>query len=220
MVVHRSHCIGIRACVVSGSDDQFGGVDVTRRWALQLAAILAAGSVVLCGCSEKQEASDTLPTTSAPKTTSALPPLGPEGFPVPREAREKTTQGAVEFVRYYVSLTKYLAEHSLSADPLLDLSQDCRSCTNIAKSLEDDRTANYRYTEYISDFKENGPALLDGDTAQMGFLYSQGPVTAVDQSGVVVPERSTVAAEQFQSGAILRWRSDLTSWVITELTVG
>jgi hypothetical protein len=193
---------------------------VTRRWIVQLGAVLATGAVVLTGCAQKQEASDTLPTTSAAKTTDALLPVGPAAFPVPAQAREKTPQGAVEFVRYYVSLTKYLAEHSLTAQPLLNLSQDCRSCANIAKSLEDDRAANYRYTQYVSEFSENGPAVLDGDTAQMGFLYSQGPVTAVDQTGAVVPERSTAAAEQFQSGAILKWRADLTSWVITELTVG
>ena len=191
------------------------------RWTRRLAACLAVGTVVLTGCSEKQEASPTLPTSSAAaKTTSALPPLGPAEFPVPAEARQKTPQGAVEFVQYYVSLTRYLAEHSLATDPLKDLSQNCRSCSNIAQSLDDDQAAHYRYTEYVSEFKENGPALLDGDTAQMGFLYTQGPVTAIDQTGSVVSERSTATAEQFQSGAILRWRSDLTSWVITELTVG
>ncbi|SDE28274.1 hypothetical protein SAMN05660485_00439 [Blastococcus fimeti] len=194
---------------------------MTRRWTLRLAACLVAGAAVLTGCSEKQEAAQTLPTSSsAAPTEDALPPLGPEGFPVPAEARKRTPEGAVEFVRYFVGLTGYLAEHSLDPAPLLDLSQDCRSCSNIAESLAEDRAANYTYREYEFEFTEYGPALLDGETAEMGFTYVQGPVSVVDPTGAVVTQRSSGRSEEMQSGAILRWRSDLNSWVMTGLTVG
>jgi hypothetical protein len=194
---------------------------MTRCWTLRVAACLVAGSAVLAGCAEKQEASSSLPSaSSAAPTQEELPPLGPEEFPVPDEARAKTSDGAVEFVRYYVSLTKYLADNSLDPAPLLALSQDCRSCSNIAASLTEDRAANYTYRQYEFEFSANGPALVDGDTAQMGFTYIQGPISVVDQAGAAVAERSSGRSEELQSGAILFWNGDLKSWVLTGLTVG
>ena len=194
---------------------------MTRRWALRLTACLLAGAATLTGCSEKQEASESLPTTSsAAPSEDALPPLGPEGFAVPDNAREKTPKGAVEFARYYVKLTKYLADSSLDPEPLLTLSQDCRSCINVAQSLAQDQAAKFTYRRYDIDFNEYGPALVDGDTAQVGFTYVQGPVLVVDEAGNVVADRSYATPEKLESGAILLWRSDLHSWVITGLTVG
>jgi hypothetical protein len=139
---------------------------------------------------------------------------------MPDEARQKTPEGAVEFARYYVTLTKYLADNSADPEPLLSLSQGCRSCTNIAESLAEDRAARYTYRRYEIEFNAYGPALVDGDTAQVGFTYVQGPVSVVDRAGNVVADRSSATPEKLESGAILRWRSDLDSWVITGLTVG
>jgi hypothetical protein len=199
-----------------------GSGDVTRRWTLRLAACLLAGCAALSGCSEKQEASQSLPSTSssAAPTEAELPPLGPESFRVPDEARERTPNGAVEFTRYYVGLTKHLADQSLDPGPLLMLSQDCRSCLNIAQSLADDRAAEYRYEQYDFEFNAYGSALMDGDTAQVGFTYVQGPVSVVDRAGNVVADRSSPTSEQLESGAILLWKGDLKSWVVTGLTVG
>jgi hypothetical protein len=79
---------------------------VTRRWTLRLLAGLAAGAVVLSGCSERQEAADTLPEADATPSASEpeLPPLGPPDLPVPDAAREKTPEGALAFAKYYMSL--------------------------------------------------------------------------------------------------------------------
>lgn len=63
-----------------------------------------AGSVLLTGCAEKQEASTSLPTTAPAPTTEALPPLGPADMPMPAEAREQTVDGAEAFTEYYVEL--------------------------------------------------------------------------------------------------------------------
>ncbi|CCG04420.1 conserved protein of unknown function [Blastococcus saxobsidens DD2] len=178
------------------------------------------GALVLTGCSERQEASTTLPTTEAAPTTEALPTLGPADFPVPEEAREQTPEGAVEFVRYYVALTKHLAVNSRDPEPLLQLSQDCRTCNQIAQALTADLAASYSYREYAYEFDEYGPALVDGETAEVGFAYVQGPITAVDQAGQIVPDRSAATPEELQSGASLLWNEDLQSWVITGLTVG
>ncbi|WP_139206347.1 DUF6318 family protein [Blastococcus sp. DSM 46786] len=179
-----------------------------------------AGTVLLTGCSEKQEASTTLPTTAAAPTTEALPPLGPADFPVPAEARVNTPGAAVEFVRYYVALTKHLAMTARDPQPLLRLSEDCRTCNQIAQALAADVAANYSYAEYTYEFNEYGPALVNGDMAEVGFAYVQGPITAVDESGQVVPDRSAASPEMLQSGASLLWKDDLQSWVITGLTVG
>jgi hypothetical protein len=196
------------------------GDDVTRRWTVRLVTGLVAATAVLTGCSEKQPANETLPTQTAAETTPELPPLGPEEFRVPDQAREKTPEGAVEFVRYYVGLTKFLAETAADPEPLIQLSQDCQTCANIAQSLTDDRAANYTYREYAYEFTAYGPAQVDGDSAEMGFGYVQGPITVVDPAGQVVASRSAATPTELQSGALLKWRADLGSWVITGLTVG
>lgn len=178
------------------------------------------GALVLTGCAETQEANTTLPTAEAAPTTDALPPLGPADFPVPAEAREKTAEGAVDFVRYYVALTQHLAVKSQNPEPLLQLSQDCRTCDQIAQALADDLAAKYSYSEYVHEFEAYGPALIDDETAEVGFAYVQGPITAVDQTGAVVRDPSAVTPQELQSGASLLWDEAMQSWVITGLTVG
>ncbi|MCW2636598.1 MAG: uncharacterized protein JWQ99_2965 [Blastococcus sp.] len=199
-----------------------GSDDVTWRSTTRFAAGLAVAAVVLSGCSEKQEANSTLPdpSSSAAETTPELPPLGPDEFPVPDEARQKTPDGVVEFVRYYVALAKFLADSSSDPQPLLDLSQDCGVCGQIAESLQEDLNSGYSYRDYDYNFEELGPGLLHGDSAEMGFVYAQGPITVIDSAGKVVPTRSSATTGDLQSGAVLRWRDDLQSWVITTLTVG
>ncbi|RBY97972.1 hypothetical protein DQ237_03505 [Blastococcus sp. TF02-8] len=182
-----------------------------------VAAVLA--TVVLSGCSEKQEANESLPTTAS-LTTESRPQLGPADFPVPDEARERTPEGAVEFVRYYVALTQHLAVTSTPPDPLLELSDECRTCVRVAQSFDSDLAANYTYQEYEYEFEEYGPALIHGDTAEVGFAYVQGPIIAVDSAGQVVPDRSAATPTELQSGASLIWKDSIQSWVITGLTVG
>jgi hypothetical protein len=189
---------------------------------MRLAACLAVGIVVLSGCSEKQEASNTLPTASASATatTPELPPFGPEEFPVPPKARQKTPEGAVEFVRYYMALAEVVAEQGVDPQAILDVSQDCLTCVQIAQAFIADRKAGYTYRDYSFTFDEYGPASLDGDMAEMGFVYEQSAVTVEDASGRVVADRSTDPSGKLQSGAHLTWRDDIKTWVITSLTVG
>jgi hypothetical protein len=67
------------------------------RWAI---AGLVVGTTMLGGCSEKVEANDTLPTTSASQTSAELPPLGPPDLPMPEQAREQTAEGADALTAY------------------------------------------------------------------------------------------------------------------------
>lgn len=193
---------------------------MTRRGSLRLLAGLMAAAAALSGCAHNQAASESLPSTSASASTPALPPLGPKDFPVPARARAKTPDGAIEFIRYYMSLAHEVAVKSLNPKSLLDLSQDCRTCDSIVKSLSKDRAAGYSYKDYSFEFKEYGPGRMSGDTAEIAFVYRQGAVTVLDDHGSIVTARSAAATGKLQSGTHLLWRDDLSSWVITSLTVG
>ncbi len=198
------------------------GVDDVARRTLRLVAGMTIGVALLGGCAEEQPASDTLPTASAEAEPSdaGLPPLGPAGFPVPPEAREKTPDGALEFTRYYIDLNGYIATEGQNPNPLIDLSENCRQCQQVAESYSKDLAAGFSYENFTYSFTENGPGLLQGDTAQVGFVYEQGAFVVVDSTGNLVDERSTASTGELHSGTVLRWDSGRSTWLVTELTIG
>ena len=100
---------------------------MARRWSLRLVAGLLAGGVVLVGCSEKQQASESLPTSTASPTEDELPPLGPEDLPMPDEARTQDAAGAEAFVRYYIALINRTSD-VMDAEPLREFSDGCADC--------------------------------------------------------------------------------------------
>ena len=124
--------------------------DVTRRWTLRLVAGLAAGAVVLSGCSERKEASDTLPGADASPsaTEAALPPLGPPDLPMPAEARTQDAAGAEAFVRYYIDLINRTST-VMDAAPLREFSDGCTECNRIAADTEGDASAGHRYNDLV-----------------------------------------------------------------------
>jgi hypothetical protein len=188
---------------------------------MRVVACLAAGTVVLTGCTEKQDASHTLPTTSAAETTPKLPSLGPEGFPVPAEARKKTPEGALAFAKYYVDLAFEVGEAGIPSQSLLDLSTpDCRTCNQVAASYAQDQSAGYKHVGTSHSFKEYGPALLKDNVAEIGFDYTQGASTVIDANGQEVPSRAGEESGVLSSGMRLEWRADLQSWLVANLTIG
>lgn len=190
--------------------------------AARTAAALVVATAALAGCSEAEPASATLPSTSAQAapTTEALPPLGPADFPVPPEAREKTPQGAVEFTRYYIALLWHLGRGPIDPQPLLDLSRGCRLCSQLAESYRSDIEAGYSYGDSTYQFTPYGPGVLSGDTAQVGFQFSEGAFVVFDAQGNRVEERSSQASEVLQSGTVLLWDQSRLTWTVTELTIG
>ncbi len=110
---------------------------MARRWSLRLVAGLLAGGVVLSGCSEKQEANDSLPTASASPTEDELPPLGPEDLPMPDEARTQDAAGAEAFVRYYIELINRTSD-VMDAEPLREFSDGCPDCDRVADATDED----------------------------------------------------------------------------------
>lgn len=196
--------------------------DVTRRWTLRLVAGLAAGAVVLSGCSERQEANDTLPGADAsPSATEPeLPPLGPPEFPVPDAAREKTPEGALAFAEYYISLGSEVGAGSIPAATFLDLSTGCALCRQIATSFKEDQAAGYTYQNFSYTFEEYGAPQLSGDMAELGFVYTQSDYAVVDRSGREIADRAGEATGELQSGMLLEWQPMHSCWLVTNLTIG
>ena len=194
--------------------------DVTRRWTLRLVAGLAAGAVLLSGCSGQQEANDTLPGADATPSASEaeLPPLGPLDLPMPAEARTQDAAGAEAFVRYYIDLINRTST-VMDAAPLREFSSNCEECSRIATDAENDAAAGYRYDggkltiTWIEAFRP-------GETIEFGLVIDQAALGVTDQDGNPVPSLTFPALNGLQSGAIVTWDRDRQSWLIRGLTLG
>jgi hypothetical protein len=192
---------------------------VTRRWSLRLLACLGAGALVLTGCSEKQEASDALPSeSSAAPTEDELPPLGPEDMPMPDEARTQDAAGAEAFVRYYIDLINRTST-VMDAKPLRDLSDGCRDCDRLATNVEEDAAAGFHYEDGDLNIRSAGSATVDGHQARMAFVADQGPLNVIASDGSVDPAMSSGAFSGLTGGATVTWNEPLQSWLMTTLTL-
>ena len=176
------------------------------------------GSLALTGCSEKQQANETLPPASATPSAEELPPLGPPDFPVPDEARTKDAAGAEAFLRYYVDLLNR-QRPLLDGEPLQDLGPNCQTCARIAKNYEEAAAAGHRYEGgelTLNDVVE--PSLAD-DQASLVFGIKQDAVRIVDATGTVVnpglPLRPNLG-----SGMTLVWSAADQSWLVEGMTLG
>ncbi|RBY80085.1 hypothetical protein DQ239_03050 [Blastococcus sp. TF02-09] len=192
---------------------------MTRRWALHVAACLLAGAAVLTGCSEKQAASGSLPTTSsAEPTEDALPPLGPEDLPMPDEARTQDAAGAEAFVRYYIELINRTST-VMDAQPLRDFSDGCRDCDRIAGSIEQDAAAGKTYSGGEITVLGVGEPLMKTGTASMALQVDQAALNVLDASGAIDQEDSSGAYLGLSGGAAVRWNESTDSWLMTALTL-
>jgi hypothetical protein len=194
--------------------------DVTRRWTLRLVAGLAAGALALSGCSERQEANDTLPEADASPSASepSLPPLGPPDLPMPAEARTQDAAGAEAFVRYYIDLINRTST-VMDAAPLREFSNGCAECDRIANDTEKDAAAGYRYEggEITVDWIQ---ALVSSTETEVAFFADQAALRVVDPSGATVEDLTFGALSDMSSGALARWNTDRASWVLVSLTLG
>jgi hypothetical protein len=197
---------------------KFGGVGVTRRRTLKLLAVLAAGGLVLIGCSAKQEASHTLPTTTAAETTAALPPLGPKDMPMPAKARTKDAAGAEAFVRYYIGLINRTST-VMDATPLREFSDGCRDCDRLAASVENDAAVGHHYMGGEITLKQVGPALMKEKTAEFPLLVDQADFAVLEAAGGPV-DGGSQAFSDLKGGAALRWDETRHSWAMSGLTLG
>jgi hypothetical protein len=181
-----------------------------------IALLLAA--TVLSGCSEKVEASSTLPSTSAAETTKSLPVVGPADFPVPDEARTKDAAGAEAFLRYWIDLLNR-QQAIPDGKPLRDLGPECGECQRIAQNLDDAAAEGHRYIGgEIKIERLLEPAQTSGALV-LSFIARREPVSIADGDRTVLQERPD-AATGLSSGIGLQWSDDTTSWTVTGFNLG
>ncbi|WP_336031229.1 hypothetical protein [Geodermatophilus sp. FMUSA9-8] len=181
---------------------------------------LTLATALLSACSTEAEApSESLPTTSAPATTTeALPVVGPPDFPVPPEARTQDAAGAEAFLRYWIDLLN--RQRAIPAgQPLRDLGPDCDECRRIADNNDATAAARETYVGGNVTLNDVPPAVLTGDRAEVIFGARIDAVSIVDANGVVVdpgiPEQPNIG-----SGIRLIWSESLRSWLVTEFNLG
>jgi hypothetical protein len=188
---------------------------------VRVASCLVVAAVALSGCSEKQEAGNTLPlaSSSAPaETTTELPPLGPEDMPMPAEARTQDAAGAEAFVRYYIDLINRTSD-VMDAKPLRDLSDNCRDCTRIASSTEKAAAAGQDYQGGEMTIIEIGPAVLKETAADLPIVVDQAKFIVTDASGAPTHGGSDAYAH-VTGGVALTWDSGRETWLMSDLTFG
>ncbi len=65
-----------------------------------------------------------------------------------------------------------------------------------------------------------GPAFEPGETVEVGFVANQAELQVLDSSGTPLPELSSPAYPELQSGIAASWEHQRETWVVTTLTLG
>ncbi|SEL96909.1 hypothetical protein SAMN04515665_12487 [Blastococcus sp. DSM 46786] len=178
---------------------------------------MLAGTVLLTGCSERQEASTTLPTTAAAPTTEALPPLGPADMPMPDEAREQTAQGAQAFTEYYVEIYNR-ALRTLNTTSMRELSQGCEACDQLAEQLELTASRGEAIAGGEMRIVASTAPHLRGLEADVVFDVAQESITAT-VGGEPIEGRTYPGSQSTGGGGVLRWDDDRSTWVLIQWNV-
>jgi hypothetical protein len=184
-----------------------------------LAVGLVVVGVLLSGCSEKQEASNTLPSqTSAAETSESLPTVGPADFPVPDEARTKDAAGAEAFLRYFVDLINH--QRAIPAgQPLREIGPECQTCLRFARIYDEAADAGYRYEGGELSLEGLGTEMVDSRTALINFIASQDAVQRVDQAGAPV-DAGQQATPRLTGGIRLGFSDSDQSWIVEGFDLG
>lgn len=186
-----------------------------RQWRVRILACLGVAVVLVAGCSQKQEASTSLPTTSSAKPSSTLPPLGPADFPVPDEARTQDAAGAKEALRYYIDLINHLGSNT--GQPLRDLSRDCDWCSELADRVAQDHAAGYSYRGGDMTLDQvQEPAVHDG-IAEFTFSASQARMEVLGPDGLAVSGRGDTELHGLRGAAAMTWSPGDRAWIVTQL---
>ncbi|MCF6745858.1 hypothetical protein E9529_16560 [Blastococcus sp. KM273128] len=179
---------------------------------------MLAGTVLLTGCAEKQEASTSLPTAEPAPTTEALPPLGPADFPVPDEARTKDAAGAEAFLRYWIDLLNRQRAVP-TGEAIRALGPECEDCLRIAGNYDDAASAGNRYMGGELSLNDVTAPLIDSNEAMIAFGIRREAVSLVNASGAVLQSRAE-PAPNLSSGITLVWSAADRSWLVKGFTLG
>lgn len=187
-----------------------------RRWSVGLVACAVAVPLLLSGCAEKHQANQFLPTATTTTAAKTLPPLGPADFPVPTEARQRTTAGASTFAGYYIGLANHLLV-SLDSGPLRQLSRNCVTCASLANGYDANKRAGYHYAGGQLTITSMGTASVKGEHGEIAFLLEQGAVKLLDRNNNEVPGK-TSGSYALSGGMSLLWDESRSCWLVTSLT--
>jgi len=181
-----------------------------------VAAAAVVGIAVLAGCSDGEQANDTLPSSSTTatepsETTPALPPMGPADFPMPVEAREMTEAGAEAFLEYYYALEA----RTTKGEPLRQLSRNCQVCNYLADQRDADSQAGYvshrgAYSITIIE------SIVQGDQANVIYKANVDAITIVGADGQPIPGRGNDAVVDLEFDAFMVWEPARATWLMTE----
>jgi hypothetical protein len=192
--------------------------DVTRQWSVRLVAVVAVVTALLSGCSEKQEASHTLPSTTASESTPELPPLGPEDMPMPAEARTQDAAGAEAFVRYYVQLINRTST-VMDAEPLREFSDGCRECSRLAENVESDAAAGNDYESGEITLTKVGPPVTTEASTDVPIVANQAAFIVLNSDGIPT-DGGSEAYSDVSGGVALKWDAARSCWVVRDMTFG
>ncbi len=180
---------------------------------------LLLGTALLSGCSEKTEANETLPPTSAAPTTEALPPVGPTDFPVPDEARTKDAAGAEAFLRYWIELLNH-QQAIPEGQPIRLLGQECEECSRVANAFDEAAAAGQTYEGGTVTLTEVSEPELMTNRAEINFAVQVEAVSLTDSLGQPVPGGQAQADPVVGSGIALTWSSEDHAWHVDEFNLG
>lgn len=181
--------------------------------------VAVVGAVLVSGCTAETPANDTLPTASEGAESSAeLEPLGPADLPMPAEAREQTPAGAEAFIRYYVDLLNR-AQRDLDTTYVTQFSADCDTCSALIVGLNAYAAEGYLISGGTIRVGAINPPTLNADGAEFVAPLMQDAVAVTDATGQTIADASAPDASFPGTGGFIRWSSDLSSWILTQLTL-
>jgi hypothetical protein len=178
---------------------------------------LAVVAVLASGCSEPQQASETLPSAVETLESPALEPLGPPDLPVPDEARVQSPEGFNAFTEYYIALINRL-QQELEPTYLRQFSRNCETCDRLASDAERDAGAGYTYQGGGMTISAIAPAHLSGAGAETAFTINQAAYAVLDASGNPVAGLSGESLSGLPAGMSGIWVDD--HWLVTNLSFG
>jgi hypothetical protein len=188
---------------------------------LSFLAVALLGLVAGCSSADaKSQPSAELPpaSSSAAESTPELPPLGPEDFPVPDEARVKDQAGAEAFLRYWIDLLNHQRAIP-EGKPLLELGPDCNGCIRIAQNYDNVAREGNSYRGGSLTLTDVPPPTLSGDKARISFAIRQEAVAIVDDSGEIV-DPGLPPVPNAGSGIALAWSEPNVGWLVTAFDLG
>jgi hypothetical protein len=97
----------------------------------------------------------------------------------------------------------------------------CDVCERIATETESDAAEGYTYRGgELTIPGEVGVNIRSDREAESAFVADQAPMTVLDEAGNPVPGLEFEGIDELNSGTVMVWDESVSSWKLTELTLG